>query len=61
VQRRDPANCRARGVPVILGDAFGPVPYEGRWQHVLLADGNIGIGGSPRALLHRVTSMLRPS
>jgi SAM-dependent methyltransferase len=53
--------CRARGVPAILSDAFAPLPNEGRWQHVLLADGNIGIGGSPRALLHRVVSVLRPS
>jgi SAM-dependent methyltransferase len=55
------SQCRARGVPVILGDAFAPVPNEGRWQHAILADGNIGIGGSPRALLRRVARMLRPS
>ena len=28
-------------------DLFAPLPGEGRWHHVLLADGNIGIGGDP--------------
>ena len=30
-----------------------PMPGEGRWDTVLLADGNIGIGGAPVALLRR--------
>lgn len=30
------------------------------WQHVLLADGNIGIGGDPAALLRRCAALLRP-
>jgi SAM-dependent methyltransferase len=33
---------------------------ESRWQHVLLADGNIGIGGDPGALLARCGGLLRP-
>jgi hypothetical protein len=56
-----------RGVPV-LGidvtplhrDVFGRVPGAGRWQNALLADGNIGIGGDPIALLRRVTGLLCP-
>jgi hypothetical protein len=32
---------------------FAPVPGERRWRRVLLADGNIGIGGDPQRLLRR--------
>jgi len=32
----------------------------GRWARVLLADGNIGIGGDPDALLSRVAELLKP-
>lgn len=35
-------------------------PAKGGWGHVLLADGNIGIGGDPAALLRRTVSLLRP-
>ncbi|OZM71298.1 hypothetical protein CFN78_21130 [Amycolatopsis antarctica] len=52
------SQCRARGVPVVHGDVFGPLPRSGEWQHVLLADGNIGIGGDPLALLRRAASLL---
>jgi hypothetical protein len=45
--------ARERGAPAMRGDVFGPLPSEGRWHRVLLADGNIGIGGDPRALLVR--------
>ncbi|MEO7350369.1 MAG: SAM-dependent methyltransferase, partial [Marmoricola sp.] len=31
---------------------------EGRWDTVLLADGNIGIGGAPRKLLRRAAELL---
>ena len=43
--------CRARGVVMLRRDVFARVPGEGRWSHVLLADGNIGIGGDPLRLL----------
>jgi SAM-dependent methyltransferase len=43
-----------RGLQTWMGDVFDPLPHEGRWQTALLADGNIGIGGDPRALLARV-------
>jgi len=36
------------------------VPGTGRWMTVLLADGNIGIGGDPIALLRRVRELLTP-
>ncbi|MEJ3651457.1 class I SAM-dependent methyltransferase [Actinomycetes bacterium KLBMP 9759] len=51
--------CRRRGVPMLRRDLFAPLPGEGRWRHVLLADGNIGIGGDPRRLLRRVAGLLR--
>ncbi|MER7188775.1 class I SAM-dependent methyltransferase [Streptomyces flaveolus] len=39
---------------------FDPLPGEGRWGTVLLMDGNVGIGGDPRALLVRVAALLAP-
>ncbi|HXC85933.1 MAG TPA: methyltransferase domain-containing protein [Trebonia sp.] len=52
---------RAAGVLTLLRDVFGRVPGTGRWATVLLADGNIGIGGDPVALLRRVTELLTPT
>ncbi|WND36278.1 class I SAM-dependent methyltransferase [Streptomyces sp. BB1-1-1] len=40
---------------------FEPLPGEGRWGTVLLMDGNVGIGGDPRALLARVAALLAPA
>ena len=51
---------RARGVAALRRDVFQTLPGEGRWACVLLADGNIGIGGDPMALLRRVRGLLRP-
>jgi SAM-dependent methyltransferase len=42
-----PVLARAAGAPLLLGDVFGPLPRKGQWRTVLLADGNIGIGGDP--------------
>ncbi|SBT65780.1 Methyltransferase domain-containing protein [Micromonospora sediminicola] len=42
-----------RKVSVLRRDVFAPLPGEGRWARVLLADGNIGIGGDPARLLRR--------
>ena len=42
---------RARGASALRRNVFEPVPGEGRWQTLLLADGNVGIGGDPFALL----------
>ncbi|MBF8192788.1 methyltransferase domain-containing protein [Nonomuraea sp. K274] len=41
-------------------DVFGRVPGSGRWATALLADGNIGIGGDPAALLRRMRELVRP-
>jgi SAM-dependent methyltransferase len=50
----------AQGAPAIQRDVFAPLPGRGRWRHILLADGNIGIGGDPVVLLRRVRDLLSP-
>lgn len=52
--------ARTAGALALLRDVFGHVPGAGRWMTVLLADGNIGIGGDPVALLRRVSELLTP-
>ena len=52
--------ARSSGALVMLRDVFDRVPGTGRWTTVLLADGNIGIGGDPAALLTRVAQLLAP-
>jgi SAM-dependent methyltransferase len=52
-------HCRRRRAPMIRQDLFGPLPGEASWGHVLLADGNIGIGGDPERLLRRAVRLLR--
>ncbi|MFD5156834.1 class I SAM-dependent methyltransferase [Streptomyces hawaiiensis] len=47
------------GGQALRRSVFEPLPGEGRWDTVLLMDGNIGIGGDPRALLERVAGLLR--
>lgn len=54
------AQTRARGVSVLHRNVFDPLPGEGAWACVLLADGNIGIGGDPVRLLGRVAQLLAP-
>jgi SAM-dependent methyltransferase len=49
---------RAGGGLALLRDVFDRIPGAGRWQTVLLADGNVGIGGDPPALLRRVADLL---
>jgi SAM-dependent methyltransferase len=51
--------ARRRGARVRPADVFVAVPGEGLWRHVLLADGNIGIGGDPGRLLTRCLELLR--
>ncbi|MER5945207.1 class I SAM-dependent methyltransferase [Streptomyces sp. NPDC001904] len=48
------------GGPALLRSVFAPLPGEGRWGTVLLADGNLGIGGEPAVLLARVAQLLAP-
>ena len=52
--------ARARGVAAVRRNVFDAMPAEGRWETVLLADGNIGIGGDPAALLRRTAELLQP-
>jgi SAM-dependent methyltransferase len=52
--------ARSSGALALQRDVFGYLPGTGRWATVLLADGNIGIGGNPAALLRRAASLLMP-
>lgn len=54
------ALARDRGAPVLQRSVFDPLPGAGRWRTVLLADGNIGIGGDPLRLLQRCRRLLAP-
>jgi len=51
---------RDRGVAALVRNVFETLPGEGRWYSALLADGNLGIGGDPVALLRRVREVLDP-
>ncbi len=55
-----PVLARLAGAPVLLGDVFAPVPGAGTWRTVLLADGNVGIGGDAVRMLRRVAALLAP-
>ncbi|MEU6378896.1 class I SAM-dependent methyltransferase [Streptomyces sp. NPDC046909] len=48
------------GGQALRRSVFEPLPGEGRWDTVLLMDGNVGIGGDPRALLDRTARLLAP-
>ncbi|MGV9943219.1 class I SAM-dependent methyltransferase [Streptomyces sp. NPDC003401] len=48
------------GGQALRRSVFDPLPGEGRWGTVLLMDGNVGIGGDPRALLARAARLLSP-
>jgi len=52
---------RTRGGAAIHLDVFGSLPAEGDWEQVLLADGNIGIGGDPIRTLRRAADMVSGS
>ncbi|PWW65588.1 class I SAM-dependent methyltransferase [Actinokineospora spheciospongiae] len=52
------ALTRRRGASALCRDVYDRLPGEGRWQHVLLADGNVGIGGDPVRLLGRARELL---
>ncbi|HEY5841807.1 MAG TPA: class I SAM-dependent methyltransferase [Mycobacterium sp.] len=47
------------GAPALRRDVFGPLPGTGRWHTVLLADGNVGLGGDPWRVLRRAAELLR--
>ncbi|MGP3690348.1 class I SAM-dependent methyltransferase [Streptomyces sp. IBSNAI002] len=48
------------GGSALCRSVFDPLPGEGRWQTVLLIDGNIGIGGEPGPLLRRAAELASP-
>lgn len=52
--------ARSRGALVLSRSVFADLPGRGRWQTVLLADGNVGIGGDPVGLLDRIRQLLSP-
>jgi len=52
------ALTRERGGRAIQRDLFDRLPAEGRWDHILLADGNVGIGGDPVRVLQRAGELL---
>ncbi len=58
--------ARARGVHAWLGDVLDTRPGprrvwdRARWDRILLADGNLGIGADPAALLGRLGRLLAP-
>lgn len=54
------AHARRRGAAAIHTSVFGRVPGAGGWGSALLLDGNVGIGGRPRALLRRLAGLVEP-
>jgi len=60
VSRDAVRRARDRGAVALRRAVEQALPGEGRWGTVLLADGNVGIGGDPRALLERCAALVRP-
>ena len=50
--------ARRSGAPVLRRDVFDTLPATGRWHTVLLADGNVGLGGDPLRMLRRSAELL---
>jgi SAM-dependent methyltransferase len=50
--------ARRSGAPALRRDVFPPLPGTGRWHTVLLADGNVGLGGDPWRILRRAGELL---
>ncbi|MFE6050043.1 SAM-dependent methyltransferase, partial [Kitasatospora sp. NPDC056446] len=48
------------GGAALCRSVFDRLPAEGRWGAALLADGNLGIGGNPEALLRRAAELIAP-
>ncbi|MCX4695411.1 bifunctional 2-polyprenyl-6-hydroxyphenol methylase/3-demethylubiquinol 3-O-methyltransferase UbiG [Streptomyces sp. NBC_01408] len=51
------ARAERLGGLALCRSVFDRLPGEGRWNTVLLIDGNIGIGGDPTALLKRLAEV----
>jgi SAM-dependent methyltransferase len=60
ISRAAVARTRQSGAPALRRSVFDPLPGQRRWATVLLADGNIGIGGMPARLLRRCAQLLAP-
>ena len=60
ISRAAVARVRRAGAAALHRSVFDPLPGQGRWATVLLADGNIGIGGLPSRLLYRCAQLLAP-
>jgi SAM-dependent methyltransferase len=60
ISRAAVARVRQAGAPALRRSVFDPLPGQRRWATVLLADGNIGIGGRPARLLRRCAELLAP-
>ncbi len=60
VTRAAVARTRGLGGSALCRSVFDRLPGEGRWGTALLADGNLGIGGDPAALLARTAELLAP-
>ncbi len=60
ISRAAVVRVRQAGAPALHRSVFDPLPGQGRWATVLLADGNIGIGGLPARLLYRCAQLLAP-
>ncbi|MFG2369367.1 class I SAM-dependent methyltransferase [Streptomyces mirabilis] len=54
------AHTARLGGQALRRSVFEPLPGEGHWDTALLVDGNLGIGGDPRALLRRMAQLLAP-
>jgi SAM-dependent methyltransferase len=51
--------ARRSGAPALRRDVFERLPGMGRWGTVLLADGNVGLGGDPSRVLRRAGELMR--
>jgi SAM-dependent methyltransferase len=60
ISRAAIARVHQAGAPGLRRSVFDPLPGQGQWATVLLADGNIGIGGQPAGLLRRCAELLAP-
>lgn len=54
------AMARSRGATALTRDIFSLGAGWRRWQHILLVDGNVGIGGDPVRLLWLCRELLTP-
>jgi SAM-dependent methyltransferase len=54
------AMARSRGATALKRDIFALGAGVRRWQHILLVDGNVGIGGDPVRLLWLCRELLEP-